>query len=557
MATTAYTGVLHTNSGKYFNTFTSLEKSKEDKIESQIRSLQNKETAFYQSMFGVGTIEEFIAKLKGIFSDIEQDTETFRFFENSRIRSWLKGLNLTSTTHIKNNPLTVNITYKGESGELDFSQIFQGVGDGLELSTSGDNLKLTFGANLEEIKNAFNKHFKYKKVGAGEGDWVQTGTLLSSSSRSTTALKKNLADGRALRSYLMQNFTDTFQKIDWSKISIRVSNASTLTSIITEETKINNPLFNDNNADLVQRAQEGDQAAINKIKKIRENLYQKVWTDSNMSRASAEMQIAFERVWMRNVESDYSQVALFGRDGTLNYLVGSFGEFQTALLFEYVAQIARGIPTLEPLISDTLKKGEQSKSDVNLISNLGIQVKNYSPSKSSFDVNIHPKAFTGTDGFISSGTDPTGFLDTLANYFFNKSYRENHSADFSVMEAALPEYLAEIGNMDVEREWEDKITFYFISGTYFVPASAMLQAQYARENQKASISGEENDWTDKDFLTGKDKPDGENYWKSLGEGIFESTDANRSAYSGYVNSGISLRATFYYSSFKSSAYSLF
>lgn len=75
---------------------------------------------------------------------------------------------------------------------------------------------------------------------------------------------------------------------------------------------------------------------------------------------------------MRNVESDYSQIALFGREGTLNYLVGSFGEFQTALLFEYVSQIARGVPALEPLISDTLQKGEQAKSDVNLMSSLGI-----------------------------------------------------------------------------------------------------------------------------------------------------------------------------------------
>lgn len=123
-------------------------------------------------MFGVGTIEEFIAKLKGIFSDIEQDTKTFRFFENSNIRPWLRGLNLTSAAEIQSKPLTINITYKGESGEIDFSEIFQGVGDGLELSSSKDSLKLTFGPNLEEIKKAFNKHFKYKKVGLGDKDWV-------------------------------------------------------------------------------------------------------------------------------------------------------------------------------------------------------------------------------------------------------------------------------------------------------------------------------------------------------------------------------------------------
>lgn len=555
MAITSYTGVLHTNSIDYFDTFTGLEENNIEK-ESQIIALQNKEQSFYQSMFGVGTIEEFIAKLKGIFSDIEQDTKTFRFFENSNIRPWLRGLNLTSAAEIQSKPLTINITYKGESGEIDFSEIFQGVGDGLELSSSKDSLKLTFGPNLEEIKKAFNKHFKYKKVGLGDKDWVQTGTLFSSDSKDASSLKENLASGKALRSYLIQNFTNTFQKIDWSKISIRVSNASALTTILTDETKINNPLFNENNKDLVNDAQEGKQSAINKIKKIREELYQKIWSASDMGRASTEMQIAFKRTWMRNVESDYSQIALFGREGTLNYLVGSFGEFQTALLFEYVSQIARGVPALEPLISDTLQKGEQAKSDVNLMSSLGIQVKNYQPSASSFDVNIHPQAFTETKAFLSSGTDSTGFLDTLANYFFNASYRGRHEGDFQAMQDVLPEYLAEIANMDVEGIWSDKVTFYFISGTYFVPASAILQAQYNRENKKVAITGQRNGWTDKEILAGESDP-AKDYWKSKKGGGFRATEANESAYSSYVNSIISLRGTLYYSSFKSSAYSLF
>jgi hypothetical protein len=106
---------------------------------------------------------------------------------------------------------------------------------------------------------------------------------------------------------------------------------------------------------------------------------------------------------------------------------GSLGEFQTAVIFEYLRNKKMSAPAMAMIQGNIYRNGEQGKTDVQIFKSLGIQVKNMNIIEQNgklsllrdLETNIHPNKFAK---YLDDYT-ATNFLDFLANYYFNLSYQ--------------------------------------------------------------------------------------------------------------------------------------
>lgn len=269
------------------------------------------------------------------------------------------------------------------------------------------------------------------------------------------------------------------------------------------------------------------------------------------------MKQAVDNVWKRNIEGNLTNLALFEKGGALNLLAGAFGEFQGALLTEYINLKVSGSAMAQSLIADTLKSGEQAKADVTFLGNIGIQVKNYNPYSaergySMLDVNTHPGKLVQ---FPSFSMDSTSFLDFLANYYFNKTYQEENKATFLELEEILQTFYAEVANLAITEEVGDLVTFYFIEGRHFVPGSYILEGL---QNQQLStdpimIKGPSTAKYDEEFndteirqKTRKESLFSKWWTKSSASGWHPKNPQNNSTYSNLINKQISIHSKFNY-----------
>ncbi len=198
--------------------------------------------------------------------------------------------------------------------------------------------------------------------------------------------------------------------------------------------------------------------------------------------ASPDLRKAIEWTWMKNFSSADRDPAFFFQGSTTSNFIsgvqGSLGEFQAAVIFTFLQQLQIKSTSYATIIGDKLKRGEQLKTDVSIIENLGLQVKNMNTIKDSLgnlqlihdlETNIHP------DKLSPYMTDGQNFLDYIANYYFNTTYAEESQETFNNLIKVLGTYLGELMNFAMG-EAIDTICFYFIGGRYLVPASRILEA---------------------------------------------------------------------------------
>jgi hypothetical protein len=93
------------------------------------------------------------------------------------------------------------------------------------------------------------------------------------------------------------------------------------------------------------------------------------------------------------------------------------------------------------------------------------------------------------------------FLSFMANFYFNATYEKENFGNMVELKYTLQQWLGAVMNMAVEdAAITDTVTFYMISGKYFVPCSVILKA--AREiglKQSVMIYGADRGKTDEGF----------------------------------------------------------
>ena len=433
-----------------------------DTLTNQINNMKGREEGVYQRYFnGCTTFEKFIENLRNLFSEkgCEQDKEILRNFGSENARAKLKAYFGTSYVSASNFQLTVKIKNPSKTN-IDFTAL-QNLGEGITVSPKHGKIKLDIGADedgIEKIKNSlnviFNTHFDPKSSYKG-------------------GVKKFLdnIDSR------IEDYITIVDGVDSAKSSLK--------SGYTLVGGPNSP-FRYTEEDISgatnNSAIEGDiNSALKEIKQFFLSP-----NGMNIHNGSPALRSAFELTWRTNIEAKFSQAAFFMKGGALNYLIGALGEFQTALINNYILRRAEGLtPEAISRISETIGQRQQSKVDVTVLKDIGIQVKNY-------DLNVFELArrgimhTTNTPKKFLNELQKTGAIDDptistlesfIANYAFSADYRTltNASAFETAVKEIFETYYAEMYNFAVQANLDDTVLFYSIAGEYLIPASRILE----------------------------------------------------------------------------------
>lgn len=203
--------------------------------------------------------------------------------------------------------------------------------------------------------------------------------------------------------------------------------------------------------------------------------------------ASLDLRNAIITTWEANFKDKENNPALFFSGGKTDNFIsgvqGALGEFQTALIFTFLQRKLGRNSKYSKIIGNTYKladgSSEQIKTDVQIMKGLGLQVKNVSIIKDELgndtfvrdlSTSIHP------DKLEKQLAEGKKFVEYIANYFFNITFQKETQSTFNQMILMLEGYLGEVMNMAINKNIDDNISFYLISGKYLVPASKILRA---------------------------------------------------------------------------------
>lgn len=444
------------------NKSSALQAKTDSTLQSQIHNMEHREATIYQRYFnGCTTFEKFIENLRNLFSEkgCEQDKEILRNFGSENARAKLKACFGTSYMAASNFQLTVKIKNPSKTN-IDFTTL-QDLGEGITISPKHGKIKLDIGVDesgIEKIKNSlnaiFNTHFDPKSSYKGG--------------------VKNFLDNIDSR---IEDYITIVDGVDSAKSSLKsgymLVGGPNSPFKYTEE---------DISGATNNSAIEVDiNSALKEIKQFFLSP-----NGMNIHNGSPALRSAFELTWRTNIEAKFSQAAFFMKGGALNYLIGALGEFQTALINNYILRRAGGLtPEAISRISETIGQRQQSKVDVTVLKDIGIQVKNYdlnvfeSARRGIMHTTNTPKKFLNELQKTGAIDDPT--ISTLesfiANYAFSADYRTltNASAFETAVKEIFETYYAEMYNFAVRADLDDTVLFYSIAGEYLIPASRILE----------------------------------------------------------------------------------
>lgn len=274
----------------------------------------------------------------------------------------------------------------------------------------------------------------------------------------------------------------------------------------------------------------------------------------NVASGTQALKRAFNQTWNDNINKIEYGIAFFLKGGTLTYFNGAFGEFQIALLSNYILR-RTGIKnsTLASKISNTIGQTEQAKVDVTLLGNLGIQVKNYNPYTYNYnpiETNTTAESFlnklgnSGQEIPVDDKAQVVSLTSFLANYAFSQDYRamagEGTIPSVTDIEESLANYAGELYNLSINNSeaFSDTVLFYSFSGMYLVPASEILQAVHDhlkeesnRTNIRVSIKWDGDGLSSEDMQKGQgdhNTPYWTKYWHRTVKGLgYQETEWSR------------------------------
>lgn len=481
-------------------------KKQRSRLKKQIELLRKQEEEVYGRFFaGCTKYRDFIKRLRGLFDTKHNiDMQIIRNFAAEKIQVLLDKNFGTQMLPSKNLITEIEII-NPDVTEIDIGNILKGTSGNFKLSNNIIKLDIRMDdAGIKAMKELLNKaqgkHFRTDSLGT---DCLKT------------CLKHLIVE---------KHLPEETQK---EKIQAITKGFHTTKFIGDSDLRYT----------LADIKDESKKADIDRAtKKIKDFFYSSAGL--NVASGSQDLKEAFKKTWKDNITKVKYGIAFFLKGGTLTYLNGAFGEFQTALLSNYILQRTGAIKdkTLASKISNTIGQTEQAKVDVTLLGNLGIQVKNYNPYTYNYnpiETNTTAESFLnklGSNGQGISKDDKhqvVSLTSFLANYAFSQDYRAMAGKDtipsVEEVEKSLENYAGELYNLSIiqstpqSKAYSDTVLFYSFSGLYLVPASEILKAVYNNlkdENHRTNI-GVSIKWKG-DGLSSKDmqekQEDNSPYW---------------------------------------------
>lgn len=515
MSTTAYTGKLHTASSYALENI-DFDFSLESHSKSNIGNLKAKEKQLYQQ-FGETTYQGFITQLRQLFDS--KDVEIIRRFEANNLQKSLQIFTMANqeifdqkVEFIFNFDKIPNLT---EALQKSF-RIKKGVLSSLE------PIYLNF--TPEEIKKELNKYFSLHHFRGN--NWTKNLDKFISDLVGAKVL--TISTQQPNGSYKEYQNINTIPNFPWGVLKKDVELAEQLgtSSGLQQE---------------LTRA----------TKRIKDYIFYTLGAGASM-----ELVQAMNEVWDHNFSSKENNPVLFFSGGTKSNFIsgvqGALGEFQAAVIFEYLA-IKKITNAFATIVGSSYRNNEQLRTDVAIFNKLGLQVKNVSEIMNNgkatllrdLKTTIHPKDFS------SYLDNDENFLDFLANYYFNISYQGQVQNQFNLLQLQLGDYLGEIMNMAMSDQLSDVVTFYMIGGKYFVPCSVILEsAEQLDLKNSIKITSSYAGKTDVGYRgeytetkAGKKQPAFVKFWNKRRSGWYP-TEKNYSEYNALISKGISIRTNF-------------
>lgn len=508
------------------------------RIISYISMLRDKEAAFYQEFFpGCNNFTDFKAKLTSVLNNISsQDAQAIRNFTADRVGGWLYSSYEKNSKTLLTDEATTTITFK---------------------LVGGDEAE-------EQLRNAIEQELQ-SLVGTGSNNIVVTSVTINGDSRLAVNLGLDTASLKAVTNAALgtklqpdTNSLDQFKSVILKSDKIISLTSGNESFVYKADSLISGSPFNHSKKEIDKMSQV--QRKNSKWNQLEQRLKTDIQRHLGFSNTSPEFQKAFNMVWDTQIanaakgQDNYFGIAGLTYGGSVQNIIGALGEIQVALLGYYLKMICGVEITskFRSLISNPFINGEQLKADV-VIAGAGVQVKNYGASagqvnsKQRLNVNVHFDRLKASP----IGSTVSGFEEFLVNHFFNKSV--GGVAPLGDIIEALKLCFAELASMDIGQSFDDKVTFYFLSGSYFLPASELLNMLYIEQTievENVSITSAYEGMTDVGYHSPSSHPTflkWYKYPKGQNSGRLTPQDPAFDDYTKIYNS-ISFRASIIYSS---------
>ena len=522
--TSSYTtGVVHTHSGyakgNIGKSFVGELYREKGNVESKIAQLKLKEQELYKK-FGKTNYDDFIREVRNLFNS--DDRDAIERFEANRLNNSLQHFASANSELLDQEvEITIN-TSKIKSPEF---------------RADLGNQKIVFPFKIfavtgdEGMKKFLNRFLKSKN------------RLIESSfnTKRMNEMLQHLMDDGAIQIKIANS--DAHGEKRWS-----VYHRSRIPNYPWGITK--------NDIEDAESNKKVKQDLLRAIERIKSFIFYELGAG-----ATPQLHQAMEAVWKRNFGAKWSDPAKFFAGTTkgnfISVVQGALGEFQTAVIFEYLRNQKSVSPAMSQILGNVYTKGEQGKTDVEIFEGLGIQVKNVTVLESNekasllrdLKTNIHPSKFAQ----YMEGETSVHLLDFLANYYFNTSYQSAMEARMNQVRYGLSNWLIEIMNMAMaDSAVKDTVSFYMIGGKYLVPCSVIIEAgkelKLANSIEITSAYQGRSDieyarHTTKPGKNGEQKHLFELYWLKE-SGTWQPTDENEKEYRNLVEKAISIRTHF-------------
>lgn len=436
-------GVVHTHSGyakgNINKEFLNALANGKIGVEGKIAALKAKEQELY-AQFGKATYEEFIAEIRSLFND--EDREVIDRFQANKLNNSLQQF-ASSNSELLNQQVKIIVNYKGDNNIK--LKLTDQAKEGLDLGFEG-----VFTAKA--IKEWFNERFKGHRFISSSDSMIAMDVLLKQM-EAEKLIQIQTKPTKSSPTYVDYH-KSTIPNYPWGILKQDIENAE-----VYKEVK----------DDLVR--------ALQRIKTF-------IFSELGAG-ASQELKAAMQAVWSRNFSGSWSDPIRFFASSTkgnfISGIQGSLGEFQTAIIFEYLRNRKSLSPAMAQIVGNVYRRGEQGKTDVQIFKSIGIQVKNVSVIENNEQLSllrdlkttIHPSKFAKHLEEPSA----TYFLDFLANYYFNTSYQDAMEGRMNQLRYRLSYWLIEVMNMAMaDVAIGDTVSFYMIGGRYLVPCSRLIEA---------------------------------------------------------------------------------
>lgn len=523
---------LHTNpikwAGEGFQLFSSeFENSKnidtqKTRLKGQIARLQDQEKAVYGRFFsGCTTYKDFITRLQKLFDkEYNVDMQIIKNFAAEKIQVLLNKNFGTQIMPSKNLVTEIEIINPNVT-KIDIGNILKGTSGNFKLSNNIIKLDIRMDdAGIKAMKELLNK---------AQGKHFHTASLGTD----------------CMKAYLKHLIVEKHLPEETQKEKIQAITKGFHTTKFIGDSDLRYTL-----ADIKNESKKAD--IDRATKKIKDFFYSSAGL--NVASGTQALKDAFQKTWQDNISSIEYGIAFFLKGGTLTYFSGAFGEFQTALLSNYILR-RTGIKdsTLASKISNTIGQAEQAKIDVKLLGDLGIQVKNYNPYTYNYnpiETNTTAESFlnklgnSGQEIPVDDQAQVTSLTSFLANYAFSQDYRamtgKGTIPSVEEIEKSLANYAGELYNLSINNSeaFSDTVLFYSFSGMYLVPASEILKAVYNnlkdenhRTNMEVSIKWDGDGLSSEDMKKGQGKynsPYWTKYWHRTVKGLgYQGTEWSR------------------------------